>query len=62
MELSSQETSSAFVLEDPAWWVASASPEHPGDDMGPSWDAELWDPLQTKTPLKAGPMNPGTTT
>ncbi|NWT53856.1 HSFX1 protein, partial [Erythrocercus mccallii] len=38
MELSSQETSCASDLEDPAWWVASAS-DHPGDDTGPSWDA-----------------------
>ncbi|NXO09686.1 HSFY1 protein, partial [Oriolus oriolus] len=40
MELSSQETSCASDLEDPpAWGVASASPDHPGDGMGPSWDA-----------------------
>ncbi|NXU34068.1 HSFY1 protein, partial [Drymodes brunneopygia] len=44
MELSSQETSCASDLEDPAWWVPSASPDHPGDDMGPSWDAAAGSP------------------
>ncbi|NXA80064.1 HSFY1 protein, partial [Thryothorus ludovicianus] len=44
MEPSSQETSCISDLENPAWWVASASPDHPGDDMGPSWDVAAGDP------------------
>ncbi|NXF24588.1 HSFX1 protein, partial [Rhodinocichla rosea] len=54
MELSSQETSCASVLEDPAWWVASASPDHPRDDMGPSWDAAVG-PRADKNALEGWP-------
>ncbi|NXI17306.1 HSFX1 protein, partial [Irena cyanogastra] len=54
MELSSQETSCASDLEDLAWWVASVSPDHPGDDMGPSWDAATGSPAD-KNALEGWP-------
>ncbi|NWS27755.1 HSFY1 protein, partial [Polioptila caerulea] len=55
MELSSQETSCISDLEDPARWVASASPDHPGnDDMGPSWDAAAG-PSADKNALEGWP-------
>ncbi|NWS86038.1 HSFX1 protein, partial [Toxostoma redivivum] len=54
MELSSQETSCASDLEDPAWQVASASPDHTGDDMGPSWDAAAG-PSADKNALEGWP-------
>ncbi|NXB63848.1 HSFY1 protein, partial [Struthidea cinerea] len=54
MELSSQETSCASDLEDPAWWAASASPDHPGDDPGPSWDAAAGPPAD-KNALEGWP-------
>ncbi|NXS29250.1 HSFX1 protein, partial [Pomatostomus ruficeps] len=50
LELSSQETSCASDLEDPAWSGASAPPDHPGDDTGPSWDAAAEPPADKKAP------------
>ncbi|NWV64609.1 HSFX1 protein, partial [Malurus elegans] len=44
MELSSREASCASDLQDPTWWVASASPNPPGDDSGPSLDAAAGPP------------------
>ncbi|NWV89834.1 HSFX1 protein, partial [Machaerirhynchus nigripectus] len=49
MELSAQETSCASDLEDPAWWAASASPNHPRDNTGPSWDAAAGSPADKNT-------------
>ncbi|NXH41113.1 HSFX1 protein, partial [Dicaeum eximium] len=54
MELSSQETSCASDLEDPAWWVASASPDHPRDDTGRSWEAAAGPPAD-KNDLESWP-------
>ncbi|NWH55719.1 HSFY1 protein, partial [Fregata magnificens] len=39
MEPPSPETSWASDPEQPAWWEPSTSPDHPGGDMGASWDA-----------------------
>ncbi|KAF1438268.1 Heat shock transcription factor, Y-linked, partial [Spheniscus demersus] len=39
MEPPSPETSWASDPEEPGWWAASTSPDHPGGDAGTSWQA-----------------------
>ncbi|NXU33382.1 HSFY1 protein, partial [Thalassarche chlororhynchos] len=44
MEPPSPETSWASNPEEPDWWAASTSPDHPGGDTGASWDAATGPP------------------